>query len=630
MKQQRIFLGVFFIIVLCAQAGAGEAEPAGKGERILAALVKTHPRLILTDRRLAEIKWLSTRDPLVTKSLEVVLSRADDYCKKPTLERKKVGVRMIGASARCLERMYTLGLAWRVTGKKKYAEKAREDLLAVCAFADWNPSHFLDTAIMSHAVGIGYDWFFGYFDAATREKIRLGLIRNGMTPGMEAYRKSRKAGWGWNHVRYNHNLVNNGGLVVGSLAIAETDPQYARTIIAEALESMPRALKTYEPDGAWGEGVGYWHFATRYVVYALAAMETALGTDFGLSDRPGLARTGLFPLYMTGTSGQFVNFSDIGERSRRRNIPSLFWLARRYREPVLAQAERATMRRLPGEPLDLIWYVPPGVEKPVRLSLDKLFRGPTEVAVFRSAWDDPDALFVSLKGGYNSQSHAHLDLGTFELDALGTRWARDLGKDSYSLPGYFGGAHGMPYRRRYKIYRIGSFSHNVITLNNRNQDVQAKSKFVTFRSGRDGPRAVLDLSEAYRPVASKALRGVAMLYDRRAVLVQDDLVLAKDCEVVWGMTTDARIRKERSVAFTKLISEKDKEMSVRILSPEGAVFTVESAEQKPPQNPNKGVKRLVIRLKAKAGPLRIAVLLSPHWPDGAVAGRCLLKDLSKW
>jgi len=54
---------------------------------------------------------------------------------------------------RVLRRVYALALAYRWTGQEKYARKAAENMLTVCAFKDWNPSHFLDTAEMSHAVG---------------------------------------------------------------------------------------------------------------------------------------------------------------------------------------------------------------------------------------------------------------------------------------------------------------------------------------------------------------------------------------------------------------------------------------------------------------------------------------------
>ena len=56
----------------------------------------------------------------------------------------------------------------------------------MCEFPDWNPSHFLDTAEMSNAVGVGYDWLYDYLDEPTRKKVREALITLGLKPGINS------------------------------------------------------------------------------------------------------------------------------------------------------------------------------------------------------------------------------------------------------------------------------------------------------------------------------------------------------------------------------------------------------------------------------------------------------------
>ena len=109
--------------------------------------------------------------------------------------------------------------------------------------------------------------------------------------------------------------------------------------------------------------------------------------------------------------------------------------------------------------------------------LDKLFRG-IDVAFFRSAGNDKDAFFVGFKGGDNKANHSHLDLGTFVLDALGQRWALDLGSDDYNLPGYFG-------KQRWNYYRLRTEGHNTLTIEGENQNPEARhtcSRFIPTRS----------------------------------------------------------------------------------------------------------------------------------------------------
>ncbi|MBN1293616.1 MAG: heparinase II/III family protein, partial [Candidatus Latescibacteria bacterium] len=590
---------------------------------VLSTLPAQHPYLLLNDAELNRLKEQQNSDAILKKYIGDVLARADKDINLSPLEHKLIGPRLLSVSRECLRRVYSLGLAYRLTGDEKYARACEENLLTVCVFPDWNPSHFLDTAEMSHAVGIGYDWLFNWLSPDSKNKIRDGLIRHGLKNGVKAYNGEDDVPRWWIESYHNWNQVCNCGLIVGALAVADTDPEYARVIIPGAVKSLPRALATYGPDGAWPEGPGYWHYASRYTAYGLSALKSALGTDFGLSKTDGLSETGFFPLYTTGPTGLYVNFADSGERARRSTMPCLFWFARTYHEQFIADQEHETIDRYGVLPEHLVWYVPRTKES-YSPDLDKLFKGSVEVAVMRSEWNDSDALFVGFKAGYNQVNHGHLDLGNFELDALGVRWARDLGSDDYNLPDYWGRDKNAT---RWTYYRLNSFSHNVCTLNGQNQDVMAEAAFVKFHSEPDAAFAIVDLTSAYAPVSTKTTRGVAVVEDRHAVLVQDEFELAGSSEIAWGMTTDADIDTGGSTAQLTL---EGKTLTARILSPAGAVFTVESAAQEPPQKTNAGVNRLMLRIKNQSGDVRIAVLFSPHWKDGEIVKDTEVKSLDSW
>ena len=157
-------------ISVLARDGVVVPDPSA----VLDTLDLGHPRLMLKDADLARLKELHKTDKVLQRYVRNVLDLADEYCDAPTLVHAKKGPRLLHVSRECMERVYALGLAWRWTGDEKYARKATDNLLAVCDFEDWNPSHFLDTAEMSHAVGLGYDWLYHYMDAATRDRIRSG------------------------------------------------------------------------------------------------------------------------------------------------------------------------------------------------------------------------------------------------------------------------------------------------------------------------------------------------------------------------------------------------------------------------------------------------------------------------
>ncbi len=610
-----------------AQVGRAVPEPSV----VLATLDQNHPRLMLKDADLARLKELYKTDTVLQRYVRDVLELADGYCEVPMLTHAKKGPRLLHVSRECAYRIYALGLAWRWTGKDKYARKATENLLAVCSFQDWNPSHFLDTAEMSHAVGVGYDWLFHYFDPETRGRIRSGLIELGMKPGVKQYtevrtiltlgRASREEGIGSSWTRangnlgmYNWNQVCNGGLLAGSLAIAETDPEYAELIVSKAVTILPYALSTYGPDGAWPEGRGYWHYATRYTAYGLAALRSALGTDFGLSQIPGLSGAGNFPIQM---DGPMVRSKD--------PTPCLFWLARTYQNTLFSDCEHAVLKHHAALPEHVIWYTPPSGNKPHPDELDYHFRGSVEWAMFRSAWNDPEALFVNVRAGYSQINHAKLELGHFDMDALGVHWAINLGADDYNLPGWWERLKGG---QRWSYYRANSLSRNVPQLNGQIQDPMARANFMKTELNTSAPFVLVDLTDAYDDLATKVTRGVAIMQNRRAVLVQDEFELIGTCEAAWGMTTDAEIDvKDGGVAVLKLDGKK---LIARVLSPVGAEFVIESAEQKPPQNLNTGIDRLMVRVPGAKGSVRLAVLLSPVWAEDALAMTVELKPLAEW
>ena len=597
-----------------------ETQPQPEPEIVLTGILKTlqkeHPRLLLTETRLQELKTLSNTDIRLKKYAADVVAQADKDIFKSPIQHVLIGPRLLDKSRECLLRVYDLAFAYRWTGNEKYLSSAIANMRTVCAFADWNPSHFLDVAEMTHAVAIGYDWLYTKMDQATRNEIRTGLIKLGLNEGKKAYASNA---W-WTKVDHNWNQVCNSGLTIGALAVAETDPDIALTIVPKAIEYLPYALKCYGPDGVWGEGPGYWGYATDYTVYGISAMQTALGSDFGLTKLPGMNLTGYFPIYSAGPTGYMLNYADAGEKSKLGAPHDDFWLAGVYNNNHFSDFVIDQLETRTANVYDVIWYRP-YANSAAKRDLDKFFDGSVALYFSRSSWTDANALWIGLKAGYNKVNHAHLDLGNFEMDALGVRWARDLGSDDYNLPDYFG-------KLRYTYYRLQSISHNVPLLNGQNQREDATSKFVKHAEGIAEPYAILDFTEAYKDFASSAQRGMKMVDSRKSILIQDEFTLAKPAEVVWGLTTDATIQ---------IINPKQAEltlggqkMTAKILSPANAVFAVESASQLAPQKLNTGVSRLLAKVPATTGNVTVSVLLAPQWPGSSSNYSGEITPLAKW
>lgn len=561
---------------------------------VLKALKPGHPRLILTDAELARIRKEVVADPVAKRYAEQLQERGTAILKEAPIEHVLIGPRLLDKSRRLVDRIYTLGLLYRLDGNVVWKERAIKELEAAAAFQDWNPSHFLDVAEMTHGFAVGYDWFYNDLTPEQRRRIRTAMIEKGLKPAEEA---NQNKAW-WTTSIYNWNNVCNGGILSGALAVADEESNPAGHLIVEGIRNLPRAIASFGPDGGWSEGPGYWGYAMRYTVVALASLQTALGQDYGLGDIEGMDQAGLFRVYGVGPTGLFFNFADAGERSG--DEPSLFWLARRYRQPALAVAAREASKHR-SSTQDLIFHEANGTDADLKsLPLDRFFHG-ADVVFYRSDWADPKALYVGWKGGDNKANHSNLDLGSFVLDAEGERWAIELGGDEYNLPGYFG-------NKRWTYYRLRTEGQNTLTLNDQNQDPKAAAPIKAFATAPGSGYAIADLTAGYAGVgATKALRGMAIVDERRRILLQDEVETKSPVKIVWAMHTRAEIALDGSVA---LLSQGGQTLEARILSPEDARFESQEVNLPPPQNSTKGIHKLLVVLPG-ATQTRLTILFSP-------------------
>jgi hypothetical protein len=599
------------------------AEPPVKvpdAESVLKTLRHEHPRLLAHKEDFERLKLGVQTNEMLKGWFANVQNRANAILQQPPSKYEiPDGLRLLATSRRVMNRIYDLGMMYQLTGEKKFAERAWAELKTASEFKDWNTRHFLDTAEMSHAFGIGYDWFYDYWTPEQRAFLRNALVEKGLKPALALHRKHAT----WTRVTHNWNQVCNGGTGMGALAIADEETAVCAELLHDAMGSIQLAMVKFAPDGAWNEGPGYWNYATFYNVTFLAGLETALGTDFGLSKIPGFSECGTFPIYMSSPNRHVFDFADCHDHPEG-DMPQLFWLAKRFNRPIYAEFAKKVAG---GSPQEMIWCIPTAAhakpERPVRhrdLPLDKYFRA-AEVATFRSDWKDANAVCVSFKAGSNHANHAHLDIGSFVMDALGERWALDLGADDYNLPGYFG-------TQRWTYYRLRAEGHNTLLLNpggGTDQNPAADTKIIRFKSKPKRAFAIADITAAYTNV-NKVLRGIALL-NRRDVLVQDEIDSKDSGNVWWFLHTTATIHTNGSDAVLEL---KGKKLFARILSPKDAKFEVMRAEalpsspHPPVQAKNDGVAKIAVHLPDVAR-VRLTILLSPE-PNQ----RADVRPLERW
>jgi hypothetical protein len=495
-------------------------------------------------------------------------------------------------------------------------------MLAAAKFPDWYPKHFLDTGEMTAALGLGYDWLFDYLSPEERRQIREAIVTKGLEPGIAGL----SAGGKLQRLHNNWVQVCNGGLTLGALAVADEEKDQAAAIINLSRAPMAKIMQLFAPDGGFEEGPTYWNYATSYNVIYLAALESALGTDFGLSQARGFAETGNYRMQTTGPTGKDANFADAGEEIS--SAPQMLWLAAKFKHPEFAWHEHAIARLPSSSPrretnsrfaiFELLWDQPADrdladAHLPTGAKFDRI-----AAAFFRSAWGDPQAVYLGFKGGNNQSSHGHLDLGTFVLDAFGERWGIDLGGDSYGLPGYFGA-------QRWSYYRMRTEGHNTLTIDDQNQELKAEAPLTAFFSSTNRSFAIADLQAAYPRNLIGWQRGVALL-NQRQVLVQDEVRPRMAAGVTWNFHTRATIAIAGDGREATL-AQGTSQLLARILAPASAKFENLAVHLALPQRPTTGVRNLIIRLPQTATPTTITVLFSA--PDDHTPAPALL-PLSQW
>jgi Heparinase II/III-like protein len=603
------------------------AAPGTEARDPFFTLAKTHPRIMATPAAIDRVKAAIANSDVGQKLKGKIFSQATEILPEPPVVYTKGD--LLDQARTALKRLQTLGMAWLLDpSQTQYVARAKAELMAIAGFPDWNPGHFLDTAEMTHAASIGFDWFYGQWSDAERATVAAAIVTNGLTPGLAQLTGNPDPAWPSRVT--NWNIVCNGGLMIGALAVGEASSDITRQVFRRCLDSVPTGFCGYAPDGSWDEGPGYWTYATEYASYLLSALKTAVGHEFALGDLPGVRNTGMFRLHMEGAAaagGQaalLFNFSDSPDVHS--GSWCMRWLSLRYDRPVY---NWVALNDNQHSAMDLLWFSPDAPDNGHSIPRNALFGGVANVAVLRGKstsagtgfrpWEHHhrDVVYVATRAGGNSTQnhHGHLDLGGFVLDAEQLRWACDLAPvddpppgylADYDLPGYF----DITLDQRFRYYRTGTIGHNTLLVNGQNQPLDVQTDVVAFAATLDLVIAVADLSAAY-PDCLRVRRGFALIR-RRHVLIVDEVTPKLPLTLTWQMHTRATAAGGRVARLTQPnATGATTEFFAQVLEPASVAFQVQPATvTQPKEAPNTGVCKLVATLPNIADPTRLAVQLS--------------------
>ncbi|MEP6750411.1 MAG: heparinase II/III family protein [Bacteroidota bacterium] len=583
------------------------------------AQIPGHPRILLLKGEEKNIKNTIATDKTWLAVHQAILAESDNMITMAPVERIKIGRRLLDKSREALRRLFFLSYAYRMTGEKKYAERAEKEMLAVSAFSDWNPSHFLDVAEMTMAVAIGYDWLFDYLSPASKAIIKGAILEKGINPSLDP--KNNK---NWLTVEHNWNQVCNTSMAYGAMAIYEDQPELAKQVINRSINSIPNAMKDYGPDGIYPEGYNYWGYGTSFNVMFISALDKLFGQDFGLSEKPGFLKTGSFLENMTGPTGKPFNYSDSGPKGGLE--PAMFWFATKTKDPSLLWVEKDYLKKDPKSyiqnrllPGVMLWNAGLDVSA-IKPPASKFWvgHGKNPMVLMRTSWTDTMAIYVAMKGGSGSINHAHMDVGSFVMDAEGERWAMDFGSQEYeSLESkglqIFGRTQDA---QRWTVFRYINQVHNTLTVNDKHQWVAGFAPIISSSNKNDFMRgyanAVIDMTEAYKNSLAKAERGISIIEDTYVAVLDKVEALDTVTTIRWTLLTPATVT--ITGKNTAELTQHGKKLILKVEKPGNIVMKTWPTDPPPHDydapNPGTTLTGFEVTIPAKSK-VTIAVSLTP-------------------
>lgn len=562
-KPISIFLAFYLILVL-GLTGCKKTEAPDPG---IDSDPAAHPLLLLRADEEEALKALIAKEPIWTEIHAAILRKCNEFLNQPLLKRKMTGRRLLSVSRDCIHRIFYLSYAYRMTGDERFLRRGEKEMLAVSGFSDWNPSHFLDVAEMTIGMAIGYDWLYNELPESSRVAIRTAIKTKGLEPSFnDAYNWFVKSTNNWNQ-------VCNTGMTFGALALSKAYPELSDKIITRAITSIELPMSVYQPDGGYPEGYGYWGYGTTMNVLFLQLIEEAFGTDYGLSNLPGFLETAGFLEHMLGVSGKCYNWGDCSPGGSLQ--PAMFWFAKKVNDPSLLWMENKFLQKNSFNqfsanrllPALLIWAKDLSLAT-ISEPASKMWigQGANPVALMRTSWSDPQAIYLGFKAGSPSVNHGHMDIGSFIMEAQGIRWAADFGLQDYeSLESKGINVFGKGQdAQRWEIFRYNNLTHNTLTIDGGHQRVDGYAQIDRYSDAPAFRFAISNISSVYAGQLEKAQRGVGIINEEYVVIQDEISTLNQVAHIRWTMMTTATVTLEEHGAT---LMEAGKVLKVKVIGP---------------------------------------------------------------
>ncbi|MBR5507837.1 MAG: discoidin domain-containing protein [Clostridia bacterium] len=575
-----------------------------------------HPRVMATEEDFERLKKEIETNDRKKAWFENLIAYCDARLEEPPLKYElRDGIRLMYVSDDFMNWSISFSFAYKITGDKKYLDAAWKQIEAVAAFPDWNPIHHIDVGIMALGFGVSYDWLYHDLTAEQRAIMERAVYNNLYWIINEA-QQSFDTVYGDAGMKDNHNVYCNAGVIACIIAFMDVYPEVGSQLGANTMRLLERFLWLFAPLGAYFEGPSYASISIYYTVRLFAAMEPCMGTLYGLDKAEAFD---LSADYIMNMQSDAASYGFANGDSGLKRCSGMLWIYNHYgikgKKEAVADLVADSIGMNAVDALLHYNVEPESIDNDVS-GLGIYYSG-EDLVLARNSFD-PGQVYAGLKCGGTIHAHSHLDSGSFIFDAMGTRWAHDLGADDYNLQYEWD---------TYEIFRRRPESHNTLIINpdaGYGYELDGSAKFISYDIKPKGVIAKTDLTELYGDKVTSAKRGFFFTDDRRSLVVRDEVALTGKSDLYWLMciNSDAEIVDKNTVILTKTTNASQK-VKVEFISSTGE-GTIEvgpaapfpTSPQIPEQNQNKGYYRLSYKVSGN-GNINITAKITPMGFDGS-------------
>lgn len=419
-------------------------------------------------------------------------------------------------------RVFLLGLviAECMEGKGRFADEIVNGVWAICEESFWGASAHLGAQKAGSGLPDVADPIVDLFAAETSTllawtvylispildsvsklvvpRIELEIDRRILTPLLE------REDFGW--MGFRGQRVNNWNPWIcsnwlTSALLMEKDEDRRLKLVAKAVRSLDNFVDPYPKDGGCDEGPSYWGRAGASLYDCLELLYSATDGQINVYDEPLVQNIAKFIYRVQIHDQYFINFAD-APAILTPSASLVYGFGKRINDPDMmalggwAAQKRDMRNRGVGDSI--------GRMLPALFSLEEVLEAEAKPPLPRDVWLDEiqvmvardnagtsDGLFVAVKGGHNSESHNHNDVGSLVVYTDGKPVLIDAGVEAYTAKTFSS--------RRYEIWTMQSSYHNLPTINGVQQSPGRNyaARNVTYATDDQTAEITLDIAEAY-------------------------------------------------------------------------------------------------------------------------------------